>query len=44
MPSKTYSAMAQYVYYPLVKAGTWTIEQVPEKWRSEVQELIKANK
>ena len=25
------------VYYRLVKAGTWKIEQVPELWRSDVQ-------
>ena len=40
MPTKTYSAMARYVYYPLVKAGTWKIDQVPEKWRDEVRELM----
>lgn len=25
------------VYYRLVKAGTWKIEQVPELWRTDVQ-------
>lgn len=25
------------VYYRLVKAGTWKIEQVPELWRADVQ-------
>ena len=39
---KTYSAMAHYVYYPLVKAGTWRLEDVPLKWRSEVEELLAA--
>ena len=38
--AKTYSAMAKNVYYPLVKKGTWTIDQVPEKWRAEVEELL----
>lgn len=42
MPAKTYSAMAQFVYYPLVKSGSWKIEQVPEKWREEVKELMAA--
>jgi len=28
------------MYYKLVKAGRRTIEQVPEKFRSEVQALL----
>ena len=35
----TVSAMAK-VYYSLVKAGSKTIEQVPEKQRAEVEYLI----
>lgn len=28
------------IYAKLVKAGTWTLEQVPERWRSEVEALL----
>ena len=31
------------VYYRLVKGGTWTIEQVPELWRADVQEKLDAD-
>lgn len=30
------------IYYNRVKAGKWTIEDVPERWRDEVQKLIDA--
>lgn len=33
--------MAQ-VYYNLIKKGLKTIEDVPEKWRADVQALIDA--
>ena len=29
------------VYYSLIKKGLRTIEQVPEKYRAEVEELLK---
>lgn len=29
------------IYYSLIKKGLRTIEQVPSKWREEVQELLK---
>lgn len=28
------------VYYRLVKSGSWTIEQVPERYRADVQEKL----
>lgn len=28
------------IYAKLVKAGTWTIEQVPERWRAQVEALL----
>ena len=28
------------IYANLVKQGLWTIEQVPERWKVEVQELL----
>lgn len=31
------------MYYKLVKDGRRTIEQVPEKYRSEVQSLLDTN-
>lgn len=31
------------VYYNRIKAGTWSIEQVPERWREKVQELLDAD-
>ncbi|MGI6168816.1 MAG: CD1375 family protein [Christensenellales bacterium] len=31
------------IYYSLIKKGLWTIEQVPERWREEVQALIDAD-
>ena len=30
------------IYYRQVKAGKRTIEEVPERWRAQVQELIDA--
>lgn len=30
------------IYAKLVKAGTWTIEQVPERWRAQVEEMLAA--
>ena len=33
--------MAQ-VYYNLIKKGLKTIEDVPEKWRSDVQAMLDA--
>ena len=30
------------LYYQLVKAGKRTIEQVPERYRAEVQEMLNA--
>lgn len=32
------------LYYTLVKAGTWKIEQVPNLWRAEVERMIEADK
>jgi len=31
------------LYYKRIKAGQMTIEQVPEKWRETVQELLDAD-
>ena len=31
------------LYYKRIKAGQMTIEQVPEKWREAVQELLDAD-
>ncbi len=28
------------IYASLVKQGLWMIEQIPERWRSEVQEIL----
>lgn len=30
------------IYYNRIKAGKWTIEQVPERWKGEVQNLLDA--
>lgn len=30
------------IYYNRIKAGTWTIDQVPTRWRDEVQALLDA--
>lgn len=35
--------MAQ-LYYTLIKKGTWTIEQVPEIWRADVQHKLDVDK
>lgn len=32
------------LYYTLIKAGTWKIEQVPSLWRAEVQKMLDADK
>ncbi len=32
------------IYYTQIKRGTITIENVPERWRGEVEKLIEANK
>ena len=32
------------LYYTLVKAGTWRIEQVPVLWKSEVEKMLAADK
>lgn len=32
------------VYYRLVKAGKWSIDDVPALWRGSVQSLLDANK
>ncbi len=31
------------IYYNRVKAGKWTIEQVPARWRAQVQEMLDAD-
>ena len=31
------------LYYTLVKAGTWEIEQVPSLWKTEVEKLLAAD-
>lgn len=31
------------LYYKRIKAGQMTIDQVPEKWREAVQELLDAD-
>lgn len=31
------------IYYNLIKANKWKIEDVPELWRKEVQSLLKAD-
>lgn len=31
------------VYYRKIKAGQMTIEEVPERWRAAVQELLDAD-
>ena len=28
------------IYANLVKQGVWIIEQIPEKWKPEVQEIL----
>lgn len=30
------------IYYNRIKAGKWTIEEVPEPWRAEVQAMLDA--
>lgn len=32
------------LYYTLVKAGTWKIEQVPGLWKAEVEKMLEADK
>lgn len=31
------------IYYNRIKAGKWTIEQVPSRWRDEVQVMLDAD-
>lgn len=31
------------LYYVLVKAGSWKIEQVPGLWREEVEQMLAAD-
>lgn len=31
------------IYCKLVKAGRWTIEDVPELWRAQVQSMLDAD-
>lgn len=38
----TLAVMAK-IYYKLVKAGRWTIEDVPELWRAQVQSMLDAD-
>lgn len=28
------------IYHNRIKAGTWTIDQVPARWRDAVEELL----
>ena len=28
------------LYYNLIKSGNWTIDDVPAKWRAEVQAML----
>lgn len=28
------------LYTDLIKQGLWTIEQIPERWKVEVQEIL----
>ncbi len=30
------------IYYNRIKAGTWTIDQVPERWRADIQAMLDA--
>ena len=32
------------VYANLIRQGFWTIDRVPEKWRAEVENLLKGTK
>nr|DAG63851.1 MAG TPA: hypothetical protein [Caudoviricetes sp.] len=31
------------IYYKAVKAGTRTLESVPERWRAQVEAMLKAD-
>lgn len=31
------------LYFTLVKSEKWTLDDVPEKWRAAVEEMIKAD-
>ena len=31
------------IYYNRIKAGKWTIEEVPARWRDEVQTMLDAD-
>ena len=41
-PNRRKKEIMVNVYYRLIKAGTWTIEQVPELWRADVQAKLDA--
>jgi len=28
------------IYVNLIKQGLWTIEQVPERWKAEVEDIL----
>lgn len=30
------------IYYNRIKAGKWVLEDVPERWRAQVEELLAA--
>lgn len=30
------------IYYKIIKSGDMSIEQVPDKWRAQVQEMLDA--
>ena len=32
------------IYYNRIKAGKWTIDKVPERWRADVQAMLDADK
>lgn len=32
------------IYYRLVKSGAYLLEQVPDRWRNEVAEMLEAEK
>lgn len=31
------------VYFSLVKAGSWKLEDVPERWRPEVEKMLEGS-
>lgn len=32
------------IYYNRIKAGKWTLEDVPERWRDDVQAMLDAER